>query len=180
MEKSNKGIHGTLVTRARDARRSIKGIEMTDLEYMAEALKEADAAASRGECPVGAVMVMNGEIIARDGNRIVELKDSTAHAEILVMRQAGQLLQEWNFPDCTIYSSLEPCPMCENAMLQAEVPRVVFGGAGFPIALEKRFNRTNIERVGPIMKECRRPFIEWIKRIGRTDILVGEDIEQGN
>jgi len=149
---------------------------MSDLELMAEALKEAEAAAARGECPVGAVMVRHGEIIARDGNRTVELKDPSAHAEILVMRQAGQLLQEWNFSDCTIYSSLEPCPMCENAMLQAEVPKVVYGGAGFPIALEKRFSRSNIQRIGPIMQECRVPFVEWIKRISRTDILEGEDV----
>lgn len=149
---------------------------MSDLELMAEALKEAEAAAARGECPVGAVMVRHGEIIARDGNRTVELKDPSAHAEILVMRQAGQLLQEWNFPDCTIYSSLEPCPMCENAMLQAEVPKVVYGGAGFPIALEKRFSRSNIQRIGPIMQECRVPFVEWIKRISLTDILEGEDV----
>ena len=149
---------------------------MSDLELMAEALKEAEAAAARGECPVGAVMVRHGEIIARDGNRTVELKDPSAHAEILVMRQAGQLLQEWNFPDCTIYSSLEPCPMCENAMLQAEVPKVVYGGAGFPIALEKRFSRSNIQRIGPIMQECQVPFVEWIKRISRTDILEGEDV----
>jgi len=149
---------------------------MTDLDFMAEALKEAEAAAARGECPVGAVMVRNGEIISRDGNRIVELKDPTAHAEILVLRQAGQLLQEWNFPDCTVYSSLEPCPMCENAMLQAEIPKVVYGGAGFPIAMEKRFSRSNIQRIGPIMQECRTPFVEWIRRIGRTDILEGEDV----
>ena len=135
---------------------------MNDLEFMTEALKEAYGAEARGECPAGAVMVRNGEIIAREGNRIVELKDPTAHAEILVMRRAGQLLQEWNFTDCTIYSSLEPCPMCENAMLQAEVPRVVFGSAAFPIALKKRFARSNIQRVGPIMQECRIPFVNWI------------------
>ena len=148
---------------------------MNDLEFITEALKEAYAAEARGECPVGAIMVRNGEIIARDGNRVVELKDPTAHAEILVMRRAGQLLQEWNFTDCTIYSSLEPCPMCENAMLQAEVPKVVFGGSGFPMALKKRFTRSNIQRVGPIMQECRIPFVNWIRKIGRTDILAGEN-----
>jgi tRNA(Arg) A34 adenosine deaminase TadA len=149
---------------------------MTDLEFMGEALKEAYAAEARGECPIGAIIVRNGEIIARDGNRVVELKDPTAHAEILVVRRAGQLLQEWNFNDCTVYTSLEACPMCENAMLQAEVPRVVYGGAGFPIALMKRFTRSNIQRDGPIMQECRIPFVAWIKRIGRTDILEEQDI----
>ena len=149
---------------------------MNDLDFMTEALKQAHAAEARGECPVGAVMVKNGEIIAREGNRIIELKDPTAHAEILVIRQAGQILQEWNFPDCTIYSSLQPCPMCENAMLQAEVPKVVYGAAGFPIALQKRFAPSNIQRVGPIMPQCRVPFVKWLTRIGRTDVLEGDDL----
>ena len=99
-----------------------------------------------------------------------------ARAEILVMRQAARLLGEWNFPDRTIYSSLEPCPMCENAMLQAEVPEVLYGGAGFPIALEIRFARSNIQRMGPIMQECRVSFVDWARRVGRTDILEGEDV----
>jgi len=144
---------------------------MTDLDFMTAALKEAEAASARGECPVGAVLVRNGEIIARDGNRIVELKDPTAHAEILVLRQAGRFLQRWNFADCTLYSSLEPCPMCENALLQAEIPRVVYGGNGFPLALKKRFAPSNLQRIGPIMQECRTPFVDWVRRIGRTDIL---------
>jgi tRNA(adenine34) deaminase len=149
---------------------------MDDLGFMEEALKEAEAAEARGECPVGAVMVQDGQIIARSGNRVVELKDATAHAEILVLREAGKLLGVWNFPDCTLYSSLEPCPMCENAMLQAEIPRVVYGGARFSRAIEKRFRRANIQREGPVMEPCRIPVAAWLRRIGRSDALNGETL----
>ncbi|UCF09338.1 MAG: nucleoside deaminase [Candidatus Bipolaricaulota bacterium] len=153
-----------------------QGGGMDDIDFVAEALKEAEEAAARGECPVGAVIVREGEIIARSGNRVVELKDPTAHAEIVALREAGEALGVWNFPDCTVYSSLEPCPMCENAMLQAEVPKVVYGGSAFPIALEKRFSLANLERVGPIMQECRVPVADWLRRIGRVDVLEDEGI----
>ena len=85
---------------------------MNDVEMMTVAFEEAKAAYERGECPVGAVIVRDGEIIARAGNRETELKDPTAHAEILVMREAGRLLNKHTFPDCIIYTTLWPCPMC--------------------------------------------------------------------
>ncbi len=146
-------------------------------KFMAEALKEARCSYANGECPVGAVMVRDGEVIARAGTEIRALKDPTAHAEILVMRQAGQKLGQWKFPDCVIYTSIQPCPMCENAMLQAEVAKVVYGGRGFKAILEKRFAKSNLERVGPVMEEgCRSLFIKWLKDVGHQDIIDAEGL----
>ena len=151
--------------------------ESEQQKFMAEALKEAQRSYDNGECPVGAVMVRNGEIIARATTQIRALQDATAHAEILVMRQAGQRLGQRKFPDCVVYTTLQPCPMCENAMLQAEVGKVVYGGRGFKSILEKRFAKSNMERVGPIMEEsCRSLFVKWLKDVGHQDIIDAEGL----
>ena len=100
---------------------------MTDDEAIALALAEAQAAADRGEVPVGAVMLSAaGELLARDGNRILEMKDPTAHAEMLVMRAAARLLDNERLVGTSLYVSLEPCAMCAGAMAMARVGRVVF------------------------------------------------------
>ena len=91
------------------------------------ALQEAEAAAARGEVPVGAVLVCNGEIIARDGNRTLELNDPTGHAEILVIRQACQQFESQRLPDCDLYVTLEPCAMCAAAISFARIRRLYFG-----------------------------------------------------
>ena len=150
---------------------------MTDKEFMAEALKEAQSSYTNGECPVGAVMVRNGEIIARATTQIRALKDPTAHAEILVMRQAGQKLGRCKFRDCVIYTTIQPCPMCENAMLQAEVPKVVYGGRGFKAILAQRFAKSNLERVGPVMeKTCRGLFVKWLEDSGHQGLIDAEGV----
>lgn len=91
------------------------------------ALQEAEAAATRGEVPVGAVLVCNGDIIARDGNRTLEFNDPTGHAEILVIRQACQTFQSQRLPDCDLYVTLEPCNMCAAAISFARIRRLYFG-----------------------------------------------------
>ncbi|MCJ8311257.1 MAG: nucleoside deaminase [Rhizobiaceae bacterium] len=91
------------------------------------ALQEAEAAAARGEVPVGAVLVCNGEVIARDGNRTLELNDPTGHAEILVIRQACQRFESQRLPDCDLYVTLEPCAMCAAAISFARIRRLYFG-----------------------------------------------------
>lgn len=98
-------------------------------QYMAEALMEARAAAARGEVPVGAVIVDggSGEIIARAGNRTEAENDATAHAEILVLREAGRRLGAPRLTGCDLYVTLEPCPMCAAALALARVRRVYFG-----------------------------------------------------
>jgi tRNA(Arg) A34 adenosine deaminase TadA len=100
---------------------------MTDEEAIALALGEAQSAAQRGEVPVGAVLLgADGHILAQDGNRILELKDPTAHAEILVLRQAAAKLGNERLIGTTLYVSLEPCAMCVGAIAMARVARLVF------------------------------------------------------
>jgi tRNA(Arg) A34 adenosine deaminase TadA len=100
---------------------------MTDDEAIALALAEAKAAAGRGEVPVGAVLVSGaGEVLARDGNRILERRDPTAHAEMLVLRAGAGRLGNERLLGTTLYASLEPCAMCVGAISLARVARVVF------------------------------------------------------
>jgi tRNA(adenine34) deaminase len=100
---------------------------MEDGEAIALALEEAKSAAGRGEVPVGAVLLgPDGALLARDGNRIVELHDPTAHAEILVMRAGARATGNERLLGSTLYVSLEPCAMCAGAMAMARVARLVF------------------------------------------------------
>jgi tRNA(adenine34) deaminase len=98
-----------------------------DHRFMAEALDEATAAAARHEVPVGCVVVRDGEIIGRSGNRRRELDDPAAHAELLALRQAGQQLGDWRLEGCTLYVTLEPCPMCIAACRQSRLDLVIWG-----------------------------------------------------
>ena len=100
---------------------------MNDGEAIALALEEAKSAALRGEVPVGAVLLSaDGALLAQDGNRILERKDPTAHAEMLVMRQGAQALNNERLTGATLYVSLEPCAMCAGAMAMARIARLVF------------------------------------------------------
>jgi len=95
---------------------------------MAVALIEARQAAARGEVPIGAVLIdKDGNILAKNGNRSIELCDPSAHAEMLVLRQAGQLLGNYRLPETTLYVTLEPCVMCAGALVHARVQRLVYG-----------------------------------------------------
>jgi tRNA(adenine34) deaminase len=100
---------------------------MHDEEYMRVALDMAKEAFKRGEVPIGAVLVHEGRILAKNHNRREELQDATAHAEILVLREAGKLLGGWRLLGTTLYVTLEPCPMCAGALVQARVSRLVYG-----------------------------------------------------
>lgn len=100
---------------------------MTDDEFMAAAFAEAEAAGTRGEVPVGAILASaEGQVLARDGNRIVERRDPTAHAEMLVLRKAAGALGNERLIGTTLYVTLEPCAMCAGAMSLARVGRLVF------------------------------------------------------
>lgn len=100
---------------------------MNDAQAIALALEEAKSAAARGEVPVGAVLLsVGGELLARSGNRILELKDPTAHAEILVIRAAAHALSNERLVGTTLFVSLEPCAMCAGAIAMARIGRVVF------------------------------------------------------
>lgn len=95
--------------------------------FMAEALNQAQAASGRGEVPVGAVLVRKGEVIAADGNRVRELNDPTAHAEMLAIRAGARALKSDRLAGCDLYVTLEPCPMCAAAMAFARIRRLYFG-----------------------------------------------------
>ena len=100
---------------------------MNESDYMTMALEEARSAAERGEVPVGAVIVAaDGELLARDGNRILEQRDPTAHAEMLVMRAGAAKLRNERLIGTTLFVTLEPCAMCTGAMSLARVRRLVF------------------------------------------------------
>jgi len=105
------------------------GAGVFDERFMAEALALAEAAACDGEVPVGAVLVLDGEIVARGANAPIRLNDPTAHAEILALRAAGAHCRNYRLPGSTLYVTLEPCAMCAAALVHARVERLVFGAA---------------------------------------------------
>jgi len=98
-----------------------------DRAPMLHALRLARAAARRGEVPVGAVIVAEEQVIAAASNRVERSRDASAHAELVALRQASRALGSWRLQGCTLYSTLEPCPMCAGALLLARIDRVVYG-----------------------------------------------------
>ena len=102
---------------------------MTDFDFMQAALTEARLAAEGGEVPVGAVVVREGEILARGQNRVLRDFDPTAHAEIVAMRAAAAFVGNYRLPGCILYVTLEPCAMCAGAMIHARLDRLVFSAA---------------------------------------------------
>ena len=99
------------------------------MDYMRLALEEAQKATAEGEIPVGAVLIKDGEVIAAAHNRREADHDPSAHAEMLCMRQAAQALGDWRLRGCTLYVTLEPCPMCAGAMVMSQLGRCVYGAA---------------------------------------------------
>lgn len=102
---------------------------MAKTDYMALAFEEAEAAAARGEVPIGAVVVeaATGRVLARAGNEVEAANDPTAHAELLALRRAGELLGAPRLVDCDLYVTLEPCPMCASATSFARIRRLYYG-----------------------------------------------------
>lgn len=101
--------------------------EAEDIRFMREALRQAKKAAKLQEVPIGCVLVKDGKILARGYNRRNTDKTTLAHAEIAVIKKASRELNDWRLEDCTLYVTLEPCPMCAGAIVQARIPRVVAG-----------------------------------------------------
>src|SRR4029077_13401771 len=99
----------------------------SDVRFMQQALEEARASAAAGEVPVGAVLVHDGKIVARSGNRTIRDCDPTAHAEIVVLREASRVLGNYRLAGTTLFVTVEPCSMCAGAMIHARVPRLVYG-----------------------------------------------------
>ncbi len=134
-----------------------------DEKYMAEALEEAKKAFDCGEVPIGAVMVRDGEIIARGHNLRNTAKNPLRHAEMDVINQGAAVLGDWRLEDCVLYVTVEPCPMCAGAIVQARIPKVVFGarnkkagcaGSVLDVLHEPRLNH-QVETVEGILgEEC--------------------------
>ena len=99
--------------------------------FMREALKEAKKALYKNEVPIGAIIVKNGQIISRAHNLKETLNDPTAHAEILAIKKASKILGNWRLADCHIYTTLEPCPMCAGAIIQARIGKLIYGAMDF-------------------------------------------------
>jgi tRNA(adenine34) deaminase len=128
------------------------------------ALAEAEKAAARNEIPVGAVLVgADGELLARDGNRSIELHDPTAHAEILVIRRAGEKIGNYRLTGSTLYVTIEPCLMCAGALIHARIGKLVFGapdlkGGGivscYQVGRDNRLNHTIQVWDGIMATEC--------------------------
>jgi tRNA(adenine34) deaminase len=97
--------------------------------FMQIAMEEAEIAVRENEVPIGAAIVHNGRVIARAHNQREQLHDPTAHAEMIAITQAAEALQSWRLDGCTLYVTLEPCPMCAGAIIQARIPTLVYGAA---------------------------------------------------
>ena len=100
---------------------------MNDEYYMRLALEQAEEAATADEAPVGALIVCDGRVLGAARNEREALRDPTAHAEMIAITQAASALKNWRLENCTLYVTLEPCPMCAGAIVLARIPRVVFG-----------------------------------------------------
>ncbi|CQR51223.1 tRNA adenosine(34) deaminase TadA [Paenibacillus riograndensis] len=131
--------------------------------WMKEAIAEARKAEALGEVPIGAVVVRDGKIIGRGYNLRETTMDSTAHAEMVAIREASALLGSWRLLDCHLYVTLEPCPMCAGAMVQSRVPLTVFGtpdpkagcaGTLMNLLKEPRFNHRTEVIQGILQQEC--------------------------
>jgi tRNA(adenine34) deaminase len=151
----------------------------TDAAFMDEALVEARAAAGVGDVPVGAVIVRDGHVIARGHNRRERDRDPTAHAEMEVLRRAAKVLGGWRLIDCTLYVTLEPCVMCAGALVQARLPRLVYGardpkagaaGSVIDALTDTRFNHV-VEVVGAVREaECGALLQAFFERVRRGDL----------
>ena len=98
-----------------------------DETYMKQAITQAKRAYAKGETPIGCVIVFGDKVIARGYNKRNEKKNTLAHAEIIAIHKASKVLGDWRLEGCTMYVTLEPCPMCAGAIVQARIPRVVIG-----------------------------------------------------
>lgn len=136
---------------------------LDDIIFMTEALREARKALEKNEIPVGAIVVRHGEIVGRGSNDRLRSSLPFAHAEMTALAEAGRTLGTWRFDDCTLYATLEPCPMCAGAIVQTRVSRVVFGardpragaaGSLYDILRDPRMAHRCEVREGVFVQEC--------------------------
>lgn len=151
-----------------------------DEEYMTKALELAAKACELGECPVGAIVVdPGGKIIGEGYNLREKLQSPTAHAEILAIEQAAKALGSWRLTDCTLYVTLEPCPMCAGAVMNSRLKRLVYGAfddkngacASVVNLFEERFTHIPYVRSRILMEQCGDILTQFFKELrgGGTD-----------
>lgn len=143
-------------------------------KYMKEAIRQAKKAAALGDVPIGCVIEYEGKIIGRGYNRRNADKTVLAHAEILAMRKACKKMGDWRLEGCTMYVTLEPCPMCAGAIVQARIPRVVIGsmnpkagcaGSVLDMLHEPGFNHQAETEVGVLGEECSQMLTAFFKEL---------------
>lgn len=141
-----------------------------DEEHMRRALELAGQAGAGGEVPVGAVVVVDGRVVAEGANQREALSDPTAHAEIVAIRAAAAALGSWRLTSATLYVTLEPCPMCAGALVAARVGRLVFGtpdpkagscGSLYNLCADPRLNHELPVQAGVLAGECAALLSEW-------------------
>ena len=146
----------------------------SDKTYMQVALDLAQEAYRAEEVPVGAVLVKDGEILATGFNQREDLQDPTAHAELLAIRTAAEVLGSWRLTDTTLYVTLEPCAMCAGAIIQSRISRLVFGtwdpkagacGSICDLTAETRFNHRVIIHSGILAEDCRHLLHEFFQQL---------------
>lgn len=142
--------------------------------YMKEAIEEAKKAEAMNEVPIGAVIVYNNEIIARGYNQRETTQRSDSHAEMMAIQLANEKLGSWRLEKCTLYVTLEPCPMCAGAIIQSRIPRVVYGasdpkagcaGTLMNLLNESRFNHQAEVVSGVLKNECAELLTNFFKKL---------------
>ena len=146
----------------------------TDERYMKEAIRQAKKASALGEVPIGCAIVYEDKIIARGYNRRMADKNVLSHAEIIAIRKACKKMGDWRLENCTMYVTLEPCPMCAGAIVQARIPTVVIGcmnpkagcaGSVLDMLHEDGFNHQVDTRIGVLEEECSRMMKDFFKAL---------------
>lgn len=144
-----------------------------DRRYMEEALALARRALGSDDVPVGAVVVRGGQVIGRGYNQREKLQDPTAHAEMIALTAAAEFAGQWRLDDCTLYVTLEPCPMCAGALVLARVRRLVYGardpkagacGSLFTLTQDPRLNHRVETVAGVLAKDCAELLREFFRR----------------
>ncbi len=139
-------------------------VQQSDEHFMRLALEEAGKAATAGETPIGAVLTIDGQVIAAAHNMRETWQDPTAHAEAIVLREAGARLGRWRLSDATVYVTMEPCLMCAGALVLARVRRLVYGcrdpragalGSVYDVVRDGRLNHVYRITPGVLEEECR-------------------------
>ena len=162
---------------------------MKHITYMQAAIEEAKKAQNLGEVPIGAVIVKDGEIIARGYNLRETSQLSNAHAEMIAIAKANEMVGSWRLEDCTLYVTLEPCPMCAGAIVQSRIPTVVFGahdpkggccGTIYNLLDESKFNHRCELVSGVLEEECGQLLSDFFRNLRQKKKQQRVDKQESN